>query len=230
MASYENRILSALAPEDLDLFESWGEGFSYLEKTFVERPGESIDTVHFPETGLISVVAGNGPRPRMEIGMIGAEGMTGMAVVLGDDRSPNETYTQAATTGHRLKVSTLHAPLAKSARISALMRRYALAFLAQTTQTALANGHARIDQRPARWLLMAMDRLGTVDLPLTHELMALMLGVRRPGVNDALHRLEGDGLIRARRGVVTIRDRTALEAKSAGSYGRAEAEYRRLMG
>ncbi len=110
------------------------------------------------------------------------------------------------------------------------MRRYALTFLTQTTQTALANGHARIDQRLARWLLMAMDRLGTAELPLTHELMALMLGVRRPGVTDALHRLEGDGLIRARRGVVTIRNRDALEQKSAGCYGAAEAEYRRLMG
>lgn len=230
MASYENRILNALEQDDLDRFESGLEWFSYPEKTFVERPGEPFETVHFPETGFISVVAGNGPRHRMEIGMIGAEGMTGIAVILGDDRSPNESYTQAVTTGHRLKVSMLRAALAGSVRMSTLMRRYALAFLAQTTQTALANGHARIDQRLARWLLMAMDRLGTVDLPLTHELMALMLGVRRPGVTDALHRLEGEGLIRARRGVVTIRDRTALEAKSAGSYGVAEAEYRRLMG
>ena len=230
MVSYRNRILNALSPEDLSLLQSDLEEFSYPLRTFAERPGEPIEYVHFPESGFISVVAANGPRHRMEVGMVGVEGMTGVSVVLGDDRSPNETYTQAVTLGHRLKVGVLRAALAKSRSMSLLMRRYALAFLAQTTETALANGHARIDQRLARWLLMAMDRLGEAELPLTHELMALMLGVRRPGVTDALHKLEGDGLIRARRGVVVIRDRGALETKSAGCYGVAEAEYRRLIG
>ena len=162
--------------------------------------------------------------------MVGPEGMTGVAVLLGDDRSANESYTQAVTTGRRVPVPNFREVMDKSTTLSRLMRRYALAFLAQTTQTALANGHARIDQRLARWLLMAMDRLGAADLPLTHELMAVMLGVRRPGVTDALHRLEGDGLVRARRGVVSIRDREGLVARSAGCYGVAEAEYNRLLG
>ena len=230
MTAYGNRVLSALAQEDLSLFAADLEGFSYPERKFVERPGEAIEYIHFPETGFVSIVAANGPRHKMEIAMIGAEGMTGIPVVLGDNQSPNETYTQAATTGHRLKADILRQVLARRPAVLQIMSRYALAFLNQTTQIALANGHARIDQRLARWLLMAMDRLGSVDLPLTHELMAVMLGVRRPGVTDALHRLEGDGLIRARRGVVTIRDRPALERKSAGCYGAAEAEYRRLMG
>ena len=229
MTHYRNRILSALSAGDLALLQGGLEAFDYPERTFVEYPGAPIDYIYFPETGFISIVAANGPRHKLEIGMIGFEGMTGVAVVLGDDRSPNETFTQAITTGNRIAVSTVRGALAESPRMSRLMRRFALAFLTQTTQTALVNGHARIDERLARWLLMAMDRLDTVDLPLTHELMALMLGVRRPGVTDALHRLEGDGLIRARRGFVGIRDRAALEAKSAGCYGVTEAEYRRLM-
>ena len=162
--------------------------------------------------------------------MVGPEGMTGVAVLLGDDRSSNESYTQAVTAGRRVSVAIFRDVFDKSPAMSRLLRRYALAFLAQTTQTALANGHARIDQRLARWLLMVMDRLGVVDLPLTHELMAVMLGVRRPGVTDALHRLEGDGLVRARRGLVSIRDREGLVERSAGCYGVAEAEYRRLIG
>ncbi len=229
MALYRNKVLGALLQEDLGLIQSDLEWFDYPVRTFVEHSGQPIETIHFPETGFISVVAANGPRHRIEVGMVGAEGMTGIAIVLGDDRSPNETYTQAATTGHRLNVTAFRKALSNSVSMSLLMRRYAFAFLAQTTQTALANGHARIDQRLARWLLMVMDRLVTAELPLTHELMALMLGVRRPGVTDALHRLEGDGLIRARRGIVTILDRGALERKSAGSYGVAEAEYHRLM-
>ena len=230
MEPLRNKILCALAGEDLNRLHPHFEAFDYPERTFVERPGEEIEYLYFPETGFISVVAVNGPRHRLEIGMVGAEGMTGVAVLLGDDRSANESYTQAITTGRRIPVANFREVFDKSTTMSRLMRRYALAFLAQTTQTALANGHARIDQRLARWLLMAMDRLAVVDLPLTHELMAVMLGVRRPGVTDALHRLEGDGLVRARRGVVSIRDREGLVARSAGCYGVAEAEYDRLLG
>jgi CRP-like cAMP-binding protein len=230
MQPVRNKILSALSGDDLSRLDSHFEAFAYPERTFVERPGEPIEHLYFPETGFISVVAANGPRHRLEIGMVGPEGMTGVAILLGDDRSANESYTQAVTTGRRVPIAIFREVLDKSVAMSRLTRRYALAFLVQTTQTALANGHARIDQRLARWLLMAMDRLGVVDLPLTHELLAVMLGVRRPGVTDALHRLEGAGLVRARRGMVSIRDRDGLVEHSAGCYGVAEAEYRRLLG
>ncbi len=230
MTQYPNRILNALSGEDLNQLKPHFEPFDFPERTFVEWPGQPIEHLYFPDTGFISVVAANGPRHRLEIGMVGPEGMTGIAVLLGDDRSANESYTQAITTGRRLSTEKFREVFDRSDSMSRVMRRYALAFLVQTTQTALANGHARIDQRLARWLLMAMDRLDVPDLPLTHELMAVMLGVRRPGVTDALHRLEGDGLVRARRGVVSIRDREGLVERSAGCYGVAEAEYRRLMG
>jgi CRP-like cAMP-binding protein len=230
MQPTRNKILSALSRDDIDRLDPHFEPFGYPERIFVERPGEPIEPLYFPETGFISVVAANGPRHRLEIGMVGPEGMTGVAVLLGDDRPANESYTQAITTGRRVPIAIFREAFDKSVTMSRLMRRYALAFLVQTTQTALANGHARIDQRLARWLLMVMDRLAVEDLPLTHELMAVMLGVRRPGVTDALHRLEGDGLVRARRGVVSIRDREGLVERSAGCYGVAEAEYRRLLG
>ena len=110
-----------------------------------------------------------------------------------------------------------------------VMIRYAHVFTTQLAQTALANGRAKIDARLARWLLMAADRLDNADMPLTHDLMAVMLGVRRPGVTDALHRLEGEHMIRAKRASVTITDRVALEAVAGGSYGVAEREYRRVM-
>jgi CRP-like cAMP-binding protein len=230
MQPLKNKILTSLSCEDLSRLQPHFEPFDYPERTFVEHPGQPIEHLYFPETGFISVVAANGPRHRLEIGMVGSEGMTGVTIVLGDDRPANESYTQAVTTGRRVPTGAFREISGTSAAMSRMMRRYALAFLVQTTQTALANGHARIDQRLARWLLMVMDRLVVADLPLTHELMALMLGVRRPGVTDALHRLEGDGLVRARRGVVSIRDRAGLVERSAGCYGVAEAEYRRLMG
>ncbi len=107
---------------------------------------------------------------------------------------------------------------------------YAQAFLIQTVQTALANGTAKIEERLSRWILMSHDRVGHNDLPLTHEFLSIMLAVRRPGVTDALHQLEGRGLIRATRGQITVVDRAGLIRVAEGSYGVPEAEYQRLLG
>jgi CRP-like cAMP-binding protein len=94
----------------------------------------------------------------------------------------------------------------------------------------MANGRSKVEERLARWLVMAHDRLDGDELPLTHEFLAIMLGVRRPGVTVALNLLEKDGLIDANRGVISIIDRKGLEEKSNGAYGVPEAEFRRLFG
>jgi CRP-like cAMP-binding protein len=107
---------------------------------------------------------------------------------------------------------------------------YAYAFSVQTTCTALANGRSKIEERLARWILMARDRIDIDELALTHEFLSLMLGVRRSGVTVALHLLVRAGLIQAHRGIITILDRQGLEDISNGSYGVPEAEYQRLFG
>ena len=156
--------------------------------------------------------------------------MTGVSIVLSDDRAQNSAYVQIAGAGHILSADALRAAMTTSPALKDHLLKFALTFMTQITQTALANGRDRIDVRLARWLLMANDRVDGDDLPLTHEFMAIMLGVRRPGVTDALHRLEGDHLVRSRRGVVSVRDRAGLERLAGLSYGVPEAEYRRLLG
>ncbi len=94
----------------------------------------------------------------------------------------------------------------------------------------MSNGSHRIEERLARWLLMCHDRVDEDDLPLTHEVIALMLGVRRAGVTEALNILEGQGIIRAGRGNIVVLQRTKLEKAAGDSYGVPEAEYRRLIG
>jgi CRP-like cAMP-binding protein len=113
--------------------------------------------------------------------------------------------------------------------VRALLLRYAHVFMVQVAATALADGRYSIEQRLARWLLMCHDRNGD-DLALTHEFLALMLGVRRPGVTESLHILEGERMIKAQRGLITILDRQKLEARAGDSYGTPEAEYERLIG
>jgi CRP-like cAMP-binding protein len=116
-----------------------------------------------------------------------------------------------------------------SPRLREVLLRFVQSFLIQATHTAISNGSARLEERLARWLLMAHDRIESDDLPLVHEFLALMLGVRRPGVTIGIHSLEGAGLIEARRGVIKILDRKGLEDAANASYGVPEAEYRRLM-
>ena len=108
--------------------------------------------------------------------------------------------------------------------------RYAESTVIQMAHTALANGRHTLTQRLARWLLMSQDRLERDEIPLTHEFLSLMLGVRRPGVTEALHLLEGEHIVKAVRGSVTILDRAKLEAVASDSYGTPEAEYARLIG
>jgi hypothetical protein len=117
----------------------------------------------------------------------------------------------------------------KSGTLSETLTKFVYSFMIQKSQTALVNGKATIDERLARWLLMAHDRVPAPTFYITHEFLALMLGVRRPGVTDALHELEGKGLIRSRRNHVSVLDRKGLEAAADWSYGVAEAEYCRVF-
>jgi CRP-like cAMP-binding protein len=228
--SFRNILLAKLSSADLALIEFHLTPVTLAVRDALEEPNEPVASIFFPETGIVSVVAADHEDRKIEAGVIGREGMTGVAVVLGDDRSANETYVQVAATGHRIATAVLRDAMDSSNSMRDLFLRYAQVFLTQVVQTALANGRAKIDERLARWLLMAHDRLDGLELPLTHDFLALMLGVRRPGVTEALHLLEGKRLIGTNRGRILVLDRDGLEKLAGGSYGIPEAEFRRLMG
>lgn len=224
-----NRLLQALASEDLALLEPGLSRVVLVAREPLERPGARIEHCYFVEQGLIAVRARSPGSRRVDVGPVGPEGMTGLPVVLNDDRSPHETYVQVAGAAWRIGAGALRSALAASPSLQGLLLRYAQWFLTQTIHTALANGATSVGVRLARWLLMAQDRVGDC-LPFTHELLALTLGVRRSGVTDALHVLEGRGLIRATRGQIAVLHRDGLIEAAGGSYGVPEAEYERLLG
>jgi CRP-like cAMP-binding protein len=194
----------------------------------LEARNKPIETVYFIEHGFASVVA-NGTGRSIEVGLIGREGMTGLAVIMGSDRSPHETFMQAGGDGQRIPADKLRQILQEYPALHRSLLRYGHAFVVQTAQTALANGRSKVEERLARWLLMANDRLDGDRVPLTHEFLAIMLGVRRPGVTLALNVLEKRGLIQAKRGTIAIVDRARLRKVSNGAYGAAEAEFNRLF-
>jgi CRP-like cAMP-binding protein len=136
---------------------------------------------------------------------------------------------QSEGSAYRFNFETVSRAIDERAPLRRLMLRYARSFTIQVAATALANGRSKLDERLCRWLLMVSDRVGP-RFPITHEFIALMLAVRRSGVTLALQILEGEGLIRAGRGIITIIDRDGLIEGSNGAYGFAEREYERLMG
>jgi len=166
----------------------------------------------------------------VEVGIIGCEGMTGLPVIFGNHRSPHTCYIQAAGDGQRIATPALRNAMTQSATLQALLLKYAQAFMIQTTYTAIANARGTLEERLARWLLMSHDRIDGDQLPLTHEFLSLMLAVRRPGVTDALHALEGRGLIHANRAAIDVLDRKGLINCANGLYGTPETEYQRLFG
>jgi CRP-like cAMP-binding protein len=217
-----NRILSRLSREDFALLEPNLETVDLPVRKQLEIRKSRIDQVYFIEAGFASVVANGASKPSIEVGIIGREGMTGLAIVLGHDRASHATYIQVAGKGLRISAANLRQADARSNTLHRAMLRYAHAFLLQTTTTALANGRSKIEERLARWLLMADDRIDGDELPLTHEFLGLMLGTHRPGVTIALQALEMKGLITTQRGSITILDRRDLEKSSNGTYVRAE--------
>jgi len=227
LAASHNQLLVSLKANDQALLRPALRRVELPLMTVLEEAGQPIKAVYFFESGFASVVTG-GTVP-IEIGLIGREGMSGLSIVLHDDLAVNRTFIQARGTALAMSADRLRAALLESPSLRVSLLRYAHAFAVQTWQTAVANGRAKVEARLARWLLMAHDRFERNDFPFTHRFIATMLGVRRAGVTDAMHILEGRGLIKARRGLVIVTDRKGLEAASDRSYGVPESEYARLV-
>lgn len=156
--------------------------------------------------------------------------MSGAHIILMNDRTPNKTFMQIEGYGYAIASRFLMDALMKSDVAYDIMRRYVYSCELQVAQSALANARYRMHERLARWLLMCHDRIEGDELPLTHELLATMLGVRRSGVTDELHILEDKQAITTTRGKVVVVNRTGLEAIARGCYGLPEREYARLLG
>jgi CRP-like cAMP-binding protein len=212
-----NLILSGLSATDLRLLQPHLKDVDLPLRMRLERPQQRINAIYFPESGFASVVADGGQRP-IEVGLIGREGMTGLSLVLGTDRQSCEIYMQAPGKGKVVRARDLRAAIDQSVTLHRSLLRYAHAFLEQTVRTAVANGRGKIEERLARWLLMADDRIKGGELPLTHEFLAMMLAVRRPGVTAAVQGLERKGMIVRRRGRIVIADRRALEKLARSIY------------
>ena len=224
-----NRLFAGLSVADRELLQPHLKPVRLILRQAVLRAGELIRHVTFVERGIVSNLA-NAATGRIEVAMIGREGLVGLPVVLGIDREPHDHVVHGAGDGLCITPRDLRTAMDKSPAMRARFLRYAHAFLVQVSQTAYASASFAIEARVARCLLMTHDRADGDELRMTHDLLSARLGVRRPGVTVALQVLEGNGLIRAMRRRIVVLDRGGLEAAAGAAYGLAEAEYARAMG
>lgn len=225
-----NKLLASLSAKDFALLESGLVPVELPVRRQLEARNRRVEHVYFLERGLASIVISAGANHSIEVAIIGREGMTGLTVLLESDRSLPETFVQSPGNAWRLSADDLREAMGQSAGLRGTLLRYAHTLVGQMAFTTLANGRYKLEERLARWLLMAQDRSDDDTVLLTHEFLSVMLGVRRPGVTAAINQFEKRRLIQTRRGVIVIKNRGALEEAANGSYGGPEAEYERVFG
>jgi CRP-like cAMP-binding protein len=185
--------------------------------TPINEPNLPIETVYFPESGVLSVVSVLQNGTSIEIGTIGREGVSGSELLLGVDSTPFRCFVQVAGHGYSTTAECFRAA-ATDAGFAQLILRYENSFRIQTMQGMACNGLHSIEQRCCRWLLMTHDRVDSDDLKLSQEFLALMLGVRRASVTNVLAPLQEMNLVRSKRGTISIINRKALEARVCECY------------
>jgi len=191
--------------------------------------GSTMSHVFFPTTAIVSLLYVMEDGASGEIAVVGHEGIVGVSLFMGGESTPSRAVVQSAGTGFRLEAKILMKEFNRAGTVLHLLLRYTQALLTQMAQTAVCNRHHSLDQQLCRWLLLSLDRLPSNELVMTQELIANMLGVRREGVNEAAGKLHKAGVIRYRRGHITVLDRPALEGRTCECYAVVKKEYDRLL-
>ena len=230
MAAAENHLIELLPrPARLRLLAICETVPLVLSDVLYER-GQPVGHVHFPIDGFVSLIAQIDGHSGLEVGMVGREGMVGAPLVLGLVQAPLQALVQGPGSARRANAAAFQRELALSPALQGVMNRYLGVLMAQLASSAACLRFHLIAPRLARWLLMSQDRAHADHFHVTHEFLSCMLGVRRVGITNAAVALQRDGLIRYRRGDVTVVDRSGLEALACGCYASDRAAYVQALG
>jgi CRP-like cAMP-binding protein len=224
----ENRILNALSGEDYERLAPHLEFIRTGHGQILYQTNQTIDYVYFPDKTMISLVSQMADGGSVEVGVVGFEGMAGLPFMLGVDESPHETMVQIHDGAARMPAHVLREEFKRGGVLQDVLLRYTQSLLVLTSQVAACNRAHSVEERLARWLLMCHDRCLCEDMPLTHELLAMMLGVRRAGVTTAALALQAEGLIHYKRGHIQITDRAGLEDYACECYAKIKTEFDRV--
>lgn len=225
-----NRLLAALPAEDLAGLQPHLELVTLSPGETLLQPDVLIQHVYFLQHGLVSLVHRMEEGDVVQTGLVGSEGMVGALAPLGASAFSGEAMVQIGGPALRVRATTLRLEVALRPALRDLLLRYVQALFAQVTQSVACNSRHVLQSRLARWLLMAHDFVDLNELPITHEFLATMLGVRRAGVTQGLTSLKAAGLVDTARRKIVILDRPGLEHTSCECYAIVATEYRRLLG
>ncbi len=226
---HQNHLLNALPAADYERLEPHLELVPMTLGDVLYEPGAQLRYVYFPTTSIVSLLYVMEDGASAEIAIVGNEGILGISLFMGGETTPSRAVVQSAGHGYRLRAQLLKNEFSRFGPMLHLLLRYTQALITQMSQTAVCNRHHSIDQQLCRWLLLSLDRLSSNELSMTQELIANMLGVRREGVTEAAGKLQEVGLIRYRRGKITVLDRPRLEARCCECYQVVKTEFDRLL-
>jgi CRP-like cAMP-binding protein len=225
-----NRLLSLLSDGDYERLRPHLSQVSLEYRKSLYEASRPIEHVYFPVDGVASLVITTAEGTSAEVGTIGSEGMVGLPVCLGDRDAPSSVYVQVPGTALQIDAGVFRGELEKSPTLKRVVLRYAHAFFNQVAQSAACAHLHRVEQRCCRWLLMTRDRMPSGEFLLTQEFLGMMLGVRRTTVTEVMGNLQRAGLIRYRRGHVSILDDEALRQRACECYDISKLEFDRLLG
>jgi CRP-like cAMP-binding protein len=226
---HQNHLLDALPAADYDRIAGALELVPLKLGDVLYESGAKLRYVYFLTTAIVSLLYVMENGASAEIAIVGNEGLLGISLFMGGDSTPSRAVVQSAGHAFRLRSQLLKDEFGRFGPTMQLLLRYTQALITQMAQTAVCNRHHSLDQQLCRWLLLSLDRLQSNELAMTQELIANMLGVRREGVTEAAGKLQTTGLIRYRRGTITVLDRAGLEARVCECYQVVRKEFNRLL-
>jgi CRP-like cAMP-binding protein len=218
-AGGQSRLIDALSPAERARVGPFLEPVELGVRDVLDREGERTRYATFPANAVTSTLMQLPEGDTVEVGLMGAEGMVGLALLYGQNIASTTVIVQIPGHGMRIPAETLAREVVEhGGEFYRLLLRYANMFGAMVAQGAACNASHGIDQRLARWILQVHDRVAQPEFPLTHEFIGLMLGVRRASVSEAASRLRQAGAIDYRTGSVRVTDRSRLEPAACGCY------------
>jgi CRP-like cAMP-binding protein len=224
-----NRLLAAFPVRERERLQPHLQLVPMSLGKVLYESGDIQPHVYFPTSCIISLLYVLADGASAEISVVGNEGMIGIALFMGGETTPSRAVVQSEGFAYRLPGQQLKDEFHRNGEVQLLLLRYTQALITQMAQTAVCNRHHSVDQQLCRWLLLSLDRLATNQLVMTQKLIADMLGVRREGVTEAAGKLSKLGIIRYRRGRITVLDRPKLEQRCCECYAVVKKESDRLL-
>jgi CRP-like cAMP-binding protein len=225
----QNHLLAALPPAEFERLSGSLEPVALKLGEMLYEPGVQMQHAYFPTTSIVSLHYVTESGASAETAGVGNEGVVGISLFMGGNSMPSSAVVQTAGHAYRLPGRLLKQEFGRAGLMQGLLLRYTQALLTQMIQTAACNRHHSVEQQLCRWLLLTIDRVPGRELVMTQELVASMLGVRREGITEAAGKLQRAGVIKYRRGHITVLERTGLESSVCECYAVVKKEFGRLL-